>query len=105
MNCPFCQQPCHLTSAKESIGSKDCKCYHHSREVSIIFNAIYENIYIVSFTCEYKGHSYNLKYYNFSTFSSWSLSEVDPIIELPYLPWNITPDNIDQKIQMLLLFS
>lgn len=61
-----------------------------------------------TYDCQYQGHNLKVIATNTSLGTSWSIrdeSENSIILKLDYIPEGITPDNIQEKISTLVVFS
>lgn len=121
MNCPFCQQECptsnYFTYASDP-GAKGFKCLNHQYRVELIERSIaltHTCYYVVSrpsvkhpdqFDEFLVGYQWNDK--NEGLFQIWEgnlkRSSTHHILKLEFVPWHITPDNIDKKISTILTF-
>ena len=63
------------------------------------------NVYHFAYSLEHHQHFYTVMCHQYPDRQIWHLvSDGKIIIELNYLPTHINPDNINDKIQMLLTF-
>lgn len=89
MNCIFCKEPCIRRLIDDYI------CLNHKYSVSYGAHRLIKmssNIYYIDV------YEDNIKVY---PKIGWAI----PVIELPSLPENWTPENMDEKIKLLLAFS
>jgi hypothetical protein len=99
MNCFYCQQEWTLdTTEKYWCGNHKIPVFY---DVDSRFGYLYRFFYFI----DYKGRTYKIAgnvYSDKQEFVFGESLDFQPLIELNYIPTNITPDNIDQKLPMLL---
>jgi len=84
---------------------KGWRCARHAHPVEYIAlpDATY---YAWYFTCWHRDKELSVESYKLPQGEQWELKKGSAlIIHLDFLPEHITPDNIDQKIRTLLVFS
>jgi hypothetical protein len=114
MNCPYCQQP--GTPDKRYTNdemNEYCLCKNHKHLVEMWRNPIdplYGPLHTYLFHKAHKDRVYRVLCTKMGSYECWELADVSirdnpvSLIVLSPITHNINPDNIDNKIQMLLTF-
>jgi hypothetical protein len=99
MNCPYCQQP----YGKQEL-TTGLICKNHAHYVVLVEGA--HNDCHFSFTATHDNlRCYTAMCHQYLQRTEWILiCDGNILIKFDYLPLNINPDNIDQKLPTLLTF-
>jgi hypothetical protein len=113
MNCPYCQQPCKLddrskfAQVKAKNDWEHWECFNHKRVMRIMYNTSMSHTCYTFYSSPYKHHQYRIRCMILGKHQWMDLLEADSeesIIYFPFISHNINPDNIDDKLPMLLTF-
>jgi hypothetical protein len=120
MICPFCEFECQ-EMAHDSLKNPNpnflyWNCDRHIHEVLVV--ARHDDhtggYYAYSYLVYHNNIEYRVEGWKVPTETFWRIKlvnrKIDPndekiVVKLPYLPANITPDNIQKKIATLITFS
>lgn len=114
MNCPYCQQPCQPDSRYTNDELNEYGlCNNHKYRVEVWHNpsfSLADTLLTYIFHKYHNDRMYRIMCTKMGDYEVWELANVSvtanpvSLIRLSPITHNINPDNIDNKIQMLLTF-
>jgi hypothetical protein len=104
MNCPYCQCPC---TAIEDVRTSypGWLCAKHPHLVQLL--EVEPGCYALTYSVSYHRRIFFVEVYKLPNNNiCWSLREGSKVaVKFDYIPPQLTPDNIDQRLPTLLVFS
>lgn len=101
MNCLYCKSDCYLKNNNSIFDTWICD-NHKSCRVSYYYKEI--DIQLISFDLKEYAIDVDLKDKETDIYRSINDNQ-EYVVTLPYVPSNLTPENIENKIKMFLAFQ